>query len=82
MEIINYSEARANLKQVLDRVVNDQDSTIITRRDGDDSVIMAKTHYDSIMETLHLLRSPENARQLAEAIARDKNGENEYHDLN
>lgn len=43
---------------------------------------MAKTHYDSMMETLHLLRSPENARQLDEAIARDKNGENEYHDLN
>ena len=81
MEIINYSEARQNFKAVLDRVKNDQDCTVITRGGVEDAVIMSKSHYDSIMETLYLMRSPANARHLMDAIARDKAGEYEQHDL-
>lgn len=81
MEIINYSEARQNFKAVLDRVTEDQDCTIITRSGVEDAVIMSKSHYDSIMETLYLMRSPANAQHLIEAIDRDKAGEFEKHDL-
>ena len=81
MEIINYSEARQNFKAVLDRVTNDQDCTVITRGGVEDAVIMSKSHYDSIMETLYLMRSPANAQHLLDAIARDKAGEYEQHDL-
>ncbi len=38
--IITFSEARSKLKAVLDRVVNDADYTIITRRDADDTVLI------------------------------------------
>ena len=81
MEIINYSEARRNFKAVLDRVTEDQDCTVITRGGVEDAVIMSKSHYDSIMETLYLMRSPANARHLMDAIARDKADEYEQHDL-
>lgn len=81
MEIINYSEARQNFKAVLDRVVDDQDCTVITRRGFEDAVIMSKSHYDSIMETLYLMCSPANAQHLMNAIARDKAGEFEKHEL-
>ncbi len=81
MEIINYSEARQNFKAVLDRVKNDQDCTVITRGGVEDAVIMSKSHYDSIMETLYLVRAPANAQYLMDAIARDKAGEYEQHDL-
>lgn len=81
MQIINYSEARQNFKAVLDRVVDDQDCTVITRSGVEDAVIMSKSHYDSVMETLHLVRSSANAQHLIEAIARDKAGEFEEHDL-
>jgi antitoxin YefM len=81
MKIINYSEARKNFKAVLDRVTDDQDCTVITRGGIEDAVIMSKSHYDSIMETLYLMRSPANAQHLIEAIARDKAGEFEKHDL-
>ncbi|MGD1918230.1 MAG: type II toxin-antitoxin system Phd/YefM family antitoxin [Pleurocapsa sp.] len=81
MEIINYSEARQNFKAVLDRVTNDQDFTVITRGGVEDAVIMSKSHYDSIMETLYLMRSPANAQHLMDAISRDKAGEDEQHDL-
>lgn len=81
MEIVNYSEARENFKQVLDRVSDDCDSTLIKRRDREDIVLLSKSHYDSIMETLYLMRSPANAKHLMDAIARDKAGEGEAHEL-
>lgn len=81
MEIVNYSEARENFKQVLDRVSDDCDSTLIKRRDHEDVVLLSKSHYDSIMETLYLMRSPANAKHLIEAITRDKAGEGESHEL-
>ena len=36
---------------------------------------------EMIMETLYLMRSPANAQHLMDAIARDKAGEYEQHDL-
>lgn len=38
----------------------------------DDAVLMSADDYDSWQETLHLLRSPANARRLMEAVARDR----------
>ena len=81
MEIINFTEARQNFKSVLDRVRDNVDVAVVIRRDGDDAVIISKSHYDSIMETLYLLRSPANAERLRESIASVKAGEIEEHDL-
>lgn len=81
MEIVNFTEARKNFKGVLDRVTNDADCTIVVRSGSDDAVIMSKAHYDSIMETLYLLRSPANAARLRQSIAAVEAGEIEEHDL-
>ncbi len=81
MNIVNYTEARQNLKQVLDRVSDDRDCTVIVRRNAEDAVIMSKSHYDSLMETMYLLRSPKNAQRLTESIAAHQKGRIEEHDL-
>ncbi|MEO0928232.1 MAG: type II toxin-antitoxin system prevent-host-death family antitoxin [Cyanobacteria bacterium J06643_13] len=81
MKIVNFSEARNNFKVVLDRVANDRDCTVIVRRDAEDAVLMSKSHYDSLMETFYLLKSPANAKHLEEAIAEYKQGKVEEHDL-
>jgi antitoxin YefM len=74
MRVVSYSEARSSLKAVLDAVTDDHDITIINRRDGADAVVMSFEHYQSVMETLHLVSSPANAARLAKAIAQDKAG--------
>jgi antitoxin YefM len=74
MRVVSYSEARNSLKSVLDTVADDQDITIINRRDGSDAVVMSLEHYQSVMETLHLVASPANAARLAKAIAQDRAG--------
>lgn len=38
MKIVSFTEARNGLKAFLDGVVNDADTTIITRRDSEDAV--------------------------------------------
>ena len=68
MNVISFSQARSSLKAVLDGVIDDADCTIITRRDAEDAVVMSLNHYNSIMETVHLLRSPANAAHLAKSI--------------
>jgi antitoxin YefM len=74
MQVISYSEARNSLKAVLDSVTNDVDVTIINRRDADNAVVMSLDHYNSLMETLHLLQSPANAAHLAKSMAELKAG--------
>lgn len=74
MRIISYSEARSSLKSVLDSVSDDADVTVISRRDGTDAVVMSFDHYQSIMETMHLLSTPANAAHLAQSIAQHKAG--------
>ncbi len=68
MRIVSFTEARNGLKSVLDNVVNDIDYTVITRRDAEDAVVMSMDHYNSLMETVHLLKSPANAAHLAKSI--------------
>lgn len=68
MNIVSFTEARNNLKSVLDQEVNDADCTIITRRDSEDAVVMSLDYYNSLMETVHLLKSPANAAHLSRSI--------------
>ncbi len=69
MDIVTYSEARNNLKSVLDKVVANSMPTVIFRQRGGSVVVMSKDDYDSMAETNYLLSTPANARRLRESIA-------------
>ncbi|HHJ20743.1 MAG TPA: type II toxin-antitoxin system prevent-host-death family antitoxin [Gammaproteobacteria bacterium] len=75
MRIVSFTKARNSLKSVLDQVVNDSDHTVITRRDSEDAVVMSLNSYNSLMETVHLLKSPANAEHLRKSIEQYRNGE-------
>jgi antitoxin YefM len=75
MRVVNFSEARNRLKALIDQVVNDADVTIIARRDAPDAVVMSLDTYNSLMETVHLLRSPANAAHLARSIEQYRQGQ-------
>jgi antitoxin YefM len=68
---ISASEARQRLFPLLEQVNTDHEPVRITSKGGD-AVLMSADDYDSWQETVYLLRSPENARRLMEAVARDK----------
>ncbi|HWY24336.1 MAG TPA: type II toxin-antitoxin system prevent-host-death family antitoxin [Nevskia sp.] len=68
MRVINFSEARSNLKRLIDRVVEDADYAVIARRDAPDAVVMSLDTFNSMMETVHLLKTPANAAHLGRSI--------------
>lgn len=81
MRVVNYSDARNRLKNVLDQVVEDADYTIISRRDAEDAVVMSLEQFNGLMETVHLLKSPANAAHLARSIGQYRSGQTERHGL-
>lgn len=81
MRVINFSEARNSLKSVIDQVIDDADYTVIARRDAPDAVVMSLETFNSLMETVHLLRSPANATHLARSIEQYRQGKVTAEDL-
>ncbi len=81
MDSISFTETRANLKSVMDRVVADRVPVAITRQRGEGVVMVSASEWASIEETLYLLRSPKNAERLLESIAELEAGGGEVHDL-
>lgn len=74
MRVINFSQARSNLKRVIDQVVKDANFAVISRRDDADAVLMSLDTFNSLMETVHLLKTPANAAHLARSIAQLRRG--------
>jgi antitoxin YefM len=68
MDVLNYSDTRAKLKEVMDRVVQDRTPVVVTRKRGEAVVMVSLADWTAMEETLHLLSSPANADRLAGAI--------------
>lgn len=81
MRVVNFSEARRNLKAVLDQTSEDAGVTVITRRNAEDMVVMSLETFNAYQETFHLLRSPENAKHLATSIEQFQQGKTTERDL-
>jgi len=69
MDVMNYSEARAQFKSVMDRAIHDKQEVVVTRKKGEAVVVLSLEAWNSINETLHLLSSPRNAARLRSAVA-------------
>ena len=69
MDVISYSETRARLKEVMDRVVVDRAPIVVTRRRAEAVVMVSLADWNAMEETLHLLSDPANAQRLRDAVA-------------
>jgi antitoxin YefM len=74
MDVVSYSDARANLKGVMDRVVNDRTHVVITRQKAEAVVVVSLEDWNAMEETMHLLSTPANAERLRESIRQLENG--------
>jgi antitoxin YefM len=68
MDVLSYSDTRANLKKVMDKVVEDRTPVIVTRQKAEAVVMVSLADWAAMEETLHLLSSPANAERLRAAI--------------
>lgn len=70
IKTITYSKARASLSTLWDQVISTREPVFITRRGSEEVALISAEELSSIIETVHLLRSPENARRLLTALNR------------
>ncbi len=75
MTAITYTAARENLAATMNKVCEDHDPVIITRKRNQAVVMLSLEDYESLQETAYLLRSPANAKRLSEGIAQLEKGQ-------
>lgn len=81
MQALSYSEARANLSGLMDKVNDDHAPMLVTRQRGRPVVVMSLDDFTAWEETTYLLRSPANAQRLTQAIAALDGGAGQVRDL-
>jgi len=74
MDAIHYTEARATLASLMDRVCDDHEPVIITRQKARAVVMVSLDDFNGWMETLSIMGSPANAAHLRESIAQLQSG--------
>ena len=68
MKAMTYTAARENLADTMQRVCEDHDPVVITRRRDQAVVMIAMEDFEALEETAYLLRSPRNASRLRNAV--------------
>ena len=72
MDAITYTALRQNLNTYINKVVQNQDSLIITRKNNENVVLISIDEYNSLVETNYLLSNDANAEHLRKSIAQHK----------
>jgi antitoxin YefM len=81
MNVTTISKFRKDAKNYFDQVIDDQDTLLITRNDGQALVLMTLDDFNSKVETDYLNSSKANRKHLERSIAQAKAGKFERHKL-
>lgn len=81
MKAITYTTARANLAKTMDKICDDHEPVVITRKNERSVVMLSLEDYESLEETAYLLRSPKNMKRLIESINQLEKGEGSEKEL-
>lgn len=81
MDVISYSDTRAHLKEVMDRVVADRAPIVVSRQKAESVVMVSLSDWNAIEESMHLLSTEANRSRLLVAIQQLDGGKGEARDL-
>jgi antitoxin YefM len=74
MRHVNYTDLRQNLARYMDEVCDSNAPLVVTRQNARSVVMISQDEYESMTETLHLMKSPRNAVRLIQAMEDVKAG--------
>ncbi|MDO9415969.1 type II toxin-antitoxin system Phd/YefM family antitoxin [Pararhizobium sp.] len=69
MNVISFSELRANMAKHFDKVEQDHDELVVTRQNREPMVVMSLSDFEGWKETMYLLSNPANKERLLRSIA-------------
>ncbi len=75
MKALSYTALRSNLAKTMEKVCEDHEPIVITRKSEGAVVMLSLEDYESLEETTYLLRSPKNVKRLLESISQLEEGQ-------
>ena len=69
MKALSYTALRSNLAKTMEKVCEDHEPIVITRKSEGAVVMLSLEDYESLVETTYLLRSPKNVKRLLESLS-------------
>ena len=81
MLAVNYSSLRDNLKNYCDKVSDDFETVIVTRKNEKNVVIISLEEYNNLKENLYIMSNPKNYSRLLESKRQLETGNFKAHEL-
>ncbi len=80
-KVESATSVRKEFFKILDEVAQDSSVVIVKRKDAPNVAIIAESELSSLVETVHLLRSPKNAQRLFSALEKSYSRDLDSSDL-
>ena len=81
MLAVNYTTLRDNMKSYMDKVTDDYETMIVTRKDNRNVVMLSEESYNNLMENVYVMGSKANYDQLMESKTQLEKGKVSAHNL-
>ncbi len=81
MLAVNYTNLRENMKAYMDKVTDDYETMIVTRKNNKNVVMLSEETYNNLMENAYLMGNKANYDWLMESKAQLEAGNISTHDL-
>lgn len=81
MFAVNYTTLRDNMKTYMDKVTDDYETMIVTRKNNKNVVMLSEESYNNLMENIYVMGNKANYDWLMESKAQLENGKFTRHDL-
>ena len=81
MLAVNYTTLRDNMKTYMDKVTDDYETMIVTRKDNKNIVMLSEESYNNMMENIYVMGNRANYDWLMESKAQLEKGNLSAHKL-
>lgn len=81
MLAINYTNLRENMKDYMDKVTDDYETMIVTRKNKKNVVMLSEESYNNLMENIYVMGNKTNYDWLMESKAQLESGKILSHEL-
>ncbi len=81
MLAVNYTNLRDNMKMYMDKVTDDYETMIVTRKDHKNVVMISEESYNNLMENIYVMGNKENYDWLMKGKIQLENGQCSIHEL-
>lgn len=81
MIAVNYTTLRDNMKSCFDKVTDEYETLVVTRKNNDNVIILSEESYNNLVENLHVLGNKVNYDWLMESKQQLQKGLMQSHAL-